>query len=94
MIVPISVGGSTDVMARLISQKLTEQLGVNVLVENKPGAGTIIGTEQLSKSPPDGYTLMTVAMEFSIQPSLQKVPYDPIKDFAFITQLTTGQYFF
>lgn len=93
MIVPIAAGGGTDTMARLISQKLSEQMNVTVFVDNRPGAGTVIGTEYFSKSAPDGYTLMTVAPEFSIQPSLRKVPYDPIKDFSFITQLTSGQYF-
>ncbi len=93
MIVPIAAGGGTDTMARLISQKLAEQMNVTVFVDNRPGGGTVIGTEYFSKTPPDGYTLMTVAPEFSIQPSLRKVPYDPIKDFSFITQLTSGQYF-
>lgn len=93
MVVPIAAGGGTDTMARLISQKIAEQMNVTVFVDNRPGAGTVIGTEYFSKTPPDGYTLMTVAPEFSIQPSLRKVPYDPIKDFSFITQLTSGQYF-
>lgn len=93
MVVPIAAGGGTDTMARLISQKLSEQMNVTVFVDNRPGAGTVIGTEYFSKTPPDGYTLITVAPEFSIQPSLRKVPYDPIKDFSFITQLTSGQYF-
>lgn len=93
MVVPIAAGGGTDTMARLISQKLAEQMNVTVFVDNRPGGGTVIGTEYFSKTPPDGYTLMTVAPEFSIQPSLRKVPYDPIKDFSFITQLTSGQYF-
>lgn len=93
MVVPIGAGGGTDTMARLIAQKLSEQMGVTIFIDNRPGAGTVIGTEHFSKTAPDGYTLMTVAPEFSIQPSLRKVPYDPIKDFSFITQLTSGQYF-
>ena len=93
MVVPIGAGGGTDTMARLIAQRLSEQMGVTIFIDNRPGAGTVIGTEHFSKTPPDGYTLMTVAPEFSIQPSLRKVPYDPIKDFSFITQLTSGQYF-
>jgi len=92
MVVPIGAGGGTDTMARLIAQRLSDQMGVTIFVDNRPGAGTVIGTEYFSKTPPDGYTLMTVAPEFSIQPSLRKVPYDPIKDFSFITQLTSGQY--
>jgi tripartite-type tricarboxylate transporter receptor subunit TctC len=93
MVVPIAVGGGTDTMARLISQKLGEQMGVSVFIDNRPGAGTVIGTEYFSKTPPDGYTLMTVAPEFSINPGLRKLPYDPIRDFSFITQLVSGQYF-
>lgn len=93
MVVPIGAGGGTDTMARLIAQRLSEQMGVTIFIDNRPGAGTVIGTEHFSKTAPDGYTLMTVAPEFSIQPSLRKVPYDPIKDFSFITQLTSGQYF-
>jgi tripartite-type tricarboxylate transporter receptor subunit TctC len=92
MVVPIGAGGGTDTMARLISQRLSEQMGVAIIVDNRPGAGTVIGTEYVSKAAADGYTLMTVAPEFSIQPNLRKVPYDPIKDFAFVTQLASGQY--
>jgi tripartite-type tricarboxylate transporter receptor subunit TctC len=77
----------------MIAQKLSEQMGVNIIVDNRPGAGTVIGTEYFSKAAPDGYTLMTVAPEFSINPSLRKLPYDPIKDFIMVTQLTSGQYF-
>lgn len=93
MVVPIAAGGGTDAMARLIAQKLSEQMGVTVFVDNRPGAGTVIGTEYFSKAAPDGYTLMTVAPEFSINPSLRKLPYDPIRDFIMVTQLTSGQYF-
>jgi tripartite-type tricarboxylate transporter receptor subunit TctC len=73
MVVPIGAGGGTDTMARLIAQRLSEQMGVTIFIDNRPGAGTVIGTEHFSKTPPDGYTLMTVAPEFSIQPSLRKV---------------------
>lgn len=93
MIVPIAAGGGTDTMARLISQRLSEQLGVTIFVDNRPGAGTVIGTEMFLKAAPDGYTLMTVAPEFVINPSLRKLPYDPIKDFTCVAQLTSGQYF-
>ena len=78
MIVPIAPGGGTDTAGRMIAQRLSEQLGVTVIVDNRAGAGTVIGTEIVAKSPPDGYTLMTVAPEFVINPSLRKLPYDPI----------------
>ena len=94
MMVAVGAGGGTDVTARLVSQKLAEQLGVPVVVENRPGAGTVIGTEIVAKSAPDGYTLMTASPEISINPSLQaKLPYDTLKEITTITQLTTGQYF-
>ena len=64
MIIPIAPGGGTDGMGRLISQRLSEQLGVTIVADNRAGAGTVIGTELFAKSPPDGYTLMTVAPEF------------------------------
>lgn len=92
VIVPISPGGATDTMGRLAAQRLTEQLGVNVIVDNRPGAGTVLGTEAVAKAPADGYTLLTVAAEFVINPSLRKLPYDAVRDFTCVTQLTSGQY--
>jgi tripartite-type tricarboxylate transporter receptor subunit TctC len=80
-------------VGRLISSLLSEQMGVTVFVDNRPGAGSVIGTELLAKSPPDGYTLMNVAPEFVINPSLRKLPYDPLRDFTCVSQLTSGQYF-
>ncbi len=94
MIVALGPGGGTDVTARIVSQKLSEQMGVPVVIENRPGAGTVIGTEVAAKAAPDGYTLMTSSPELSINPSLHaKLPYDTLRDFAAISQLTTGQYF-
>ncbi|HEY0337484.1 MAG TPA: tripartite tricarboxylate transporter substrate binding protein, partial [Burkholderiales bacterium] len=93
MIVPIGAGGGTDIVGRLISPLLSEQMGVTLLVDNRPGAGSVIGTELLAKSAPDGYTLMNVAPEFVINPSLRKLPYDPIRDFTCVSQVTSGQYF-
>jgi len=94
MIVALGPGGGTDVTARIVSQRLSEQMGVPVVVENRPGAGTVIGTEVVAKSAADGYTLMTSSPELSINPSLHaKLPYDTLKDFVAISQLTTGQYF-
>jgi tripartite-type tricarboxylate transporter receptor subunit TctC len=92
MVVPIAPGGGTDTVGRLVSQRLSEQMGVTMYVDNRAGAGTVIGTELVAKAPADGYTLMTVAVEFTINPSLRKLPYDPIRDFTCIAQLTSGQY--
>ena len=93
MVVPIGPGGSTDIAGRLFSQRLSEQMGVSIFVENRAGAGSVIGSEVVARAPADGYTLMTVAVEFTINPGLRKLPYDPIKDFVCIAQLTSGQYF-
>ena len=94
MVVGLAPGGGTDLTARIFSQRLTEQLGVPVLVDNRPGAGSMVGTEIVAKAPPDGYTLLTASPEFAINPSLvSKVPYDAVRDFAPISQLTSGQYF-
>ena len=76
-----------------MAQLLSEQMGVTVYVENRPGAGAVIGTEFVAKAPPDGYTLLAIAVEFTINPSLRKLPYDPIRDFTCVAQLTSSQYF-
>jgi tripartite-type tricarboxylate transporter receptor subunit TctC len=93
IVVPIAPAGSTDIVGRLIAERLSQQMGVPIIVENRPGAGTVIGTEFVAKAAADGYTLLVVAVEFTINPSLRKLPYDPIRDFTCIAQLTTSQYF-
>ena len=82
LIVAYSAGGSTDTLARVLAQKLTEMWGQQVLVENRPGASTIIGAEALAKAAPDGHTIMLVSVDHVITPNLLTTPYDPIKDFA------------
>jgi tripartite-type tricarboxylate transporter receptor subunit TctC len=81
-ITPYAPGGSTSVNARLVGQHLTERWGQNVIVDNRPGGNTVIGTELLAKSPPDGYTILLTPSTHSILPMLMKTPYDPVKDFA------------
>jgi tripartite-type tricarboxylate transporter receptor subunit TctC len=86
VIVPFGAGGPTDVIARVVSQKLTESLGQQFYVENLPGAGGNTGTATAAKAPGDGYTLLVVSTGFMVNPSLYaKVPYDPVKDFAPLT---------
>jgi tripartite-type tricarboxylate transporter receptor subunit TctC len=92
LITPYPPGGGTSVVARLMSQKLTERWGQQVLVDNRPGGNTIIGTQILVESPPDGYTLILVISTHVIVPSLFSAPYDPIKDFAPVTTLATSDY--
>lgn len=86
-ITPYAPGGSTTYMARMVGQHYMERWGQNVIVDNRPGGNTIIGTETLAKSPPDGYTIMLVTSTLSILSSLTKTPYDPIKDFAPIASI-------
>ena len=89
-IVPFAPGGGLDITARLIGQKLTDKWGQSVVVDTRPGAATIVGTEIASKAVPDGHTVLMITTTFAINPSLYpKLPYDPRKDFAPITQLNS-----
>jgi len=90
MIVPQSAGGSTDVIARIVAQKMAEGLGQTVIVDNRPGAGSLNGTEMVVHAAPDGHTLLAVAASFTINPAIhKKLPFDPIRDFTPVTQLAT-----
>lgn len=81
-VVPYPPGGFNDTLGRIVAQKLSEAWGVPVVVENRPGGGTLIGTESVAKAPPDGYTLLGVAFPFGANPSIYKsLPYDTVKDF-------------
>ena len=91
IVVPSSAGGGTDITARLIQPRLTERLGQQIIVDNRPGAGTMIGIEIVSKSPPDGYTLLMGLSTLAINPAMyKKVPYDTLRDFAPITQIISA----
>jgi tripartite-type tricarboxylate transporter receptor subunit TctC len=82
-VVPFAPGGGTDVVARTLAQDMAKDLGVAVVIENKPGAGTIIGTQAVAVSAPDGYTLLMGTFSHAVNPSLNaKLPYDPHRDFA------------
>jgi tripartite-type tricarboxylate transporter receptor subunit TctC len=86
VIVPFAAGGPTDVMARLIAQKLSENLKQQFYIENRPGAGGNIGMTQAARSTPDGYTLLVASSSFTVNPSLYaRNPYDAFKDFAPVT---------
>src|SRR6478609_3092916 len=81
-VVPYPPGAFNDTLARIVSQKLSEAWNVPVVVENRPGGGTLIGTESVAKAAPDGYTLLGVAFPFGSNPSIYKsLPYDTVKDF-------------
>ena len=83
IVVPFAPGGGTDVVARTLAQEMAKDLGASVIIENKPGAGTIIGTQSVAASEGDGYTLLMGTFANAVNPSLNpKLPYDPHKDFA------------
>jgi tripartite-type tricarboxylate transporter receptor subunit TctC len=83
IVVPFAPGGGTDSVARTLAQEMARDLGQSVIIENKPGAGTIIGTQAVATSEPDGYTLLMETFANAVNPSLNsKLPYDPHKDFA------------
>ena len=83
IVVPFAPGGGTDVVARTLAQEMAKDLGVSVMVENKPGAGTIIGTQTVATSEPDGYTLLMGTFANAVNPGLYaKLPYDQHRDFA------------
>ena len=88
IVVPSSPGGGTDILARQIAQKLTERWGQQVIVDNRPGAGQMIGIELVAKAAPDGYMLVMTATPLALNTVLyKKVPYDPVRDFAPISQV-------
>lgn len=90
MIVPFAPGGGLDISTRLIGHKLTEKWGQNVVVDTRPGAATIVGTEIASRAAPDGYTVLMITTTFAINPGLyNKLPYDAARDFTPVTQLNT-----
>lgn len=88
LIVPSAAGGGTDIVGRLLAQKLSQSLGQQVYVENKPGAGQMIGIDMVAKAPPDGYTLLMAASTLALNPVMYKqVPYDTVNDLAPISEI-------
>ena len=86
VVVPFAAGGPTDVIARIVAQKLSETWGQQVYIENVPGAGGNTGVAMVARSPADGYTILVVSTGFIVNPSMYaKIPYDPVKDFSPIT---------
>ncbi|HET7199648.1 MAG TPA: tripartite tricarboxylate transporter substrate binding protein [Burkholderiales bacterium] len=93
VVIPLSAGGTTDVPGRLIAQKLSETLGQQFYVENKAGAGGMIGSDYVAKSKPDGYTLLLTATPFVITPHVyKKMPYQALADFAPVVRIASGPY--
>ena len=90
LIVPFPPGGSNDVVGRLVANQLSEKLGHKVFVDNRGGAGGVLGTEAAAAAAPDGYTLLIVSIAHAVNPALYKLNYDPIKSFTPISILATG----
>src|SRR3981189_2609446 len=91
MIVPYTAGGYTDLMARLVGQKISEALGQPIVFENKPGANAIIGTDVVAKAAPDGYTIGTVIAAHAVNATLNpKLPYDTLKDFSYVSLMSVA----
>src|SRR5262252_10105419 len=95
LIVPYAAGGSSDVLARLIGERLARSLGQPIVIDNRAGAGSRLGIELAAKSAPDGYTLLLADMPHTIIPAIQKgVQYDPVADFTPIALIGTASMFF
>ena len=91
MIVPYTPGGYTDLMARLVGQKISEAVGQPIIFENKPGANAIIGTDVVAKAAPDGYTFGTVIAAHAVNATLNpKLPYDTLKDFSYVSLMSVA----
>jgi tripartite-type tricarboxylate transporter receptor subunit TctC len=91
MVVPYTPGGYTDLMARLVGQKISEALGQPIVFENKPGANAIIGTDSVAKAAPDGYTFGTVIAAHAVNATLNpKLPYDTLKDFTYVSLMSVA----
>jgi len=90
LIVPFPPGGSNDIIGRVIATQMGERLGKQVVVDNRAGAGAVVGTEIASKAPADGHTILIVSLAHSLNPSLYKLSYDPIKAFTPIGIIATG----
>ena len=90
IVVPFAPGGGSDFIARFIAQRLTGSLGQQVIVENKPGAGGMLGITQGVQSPADGYTLTLIASSYTVNPSIYKFTFDPVADITPIIQLSQG----
>jgi len=90
IVAPFPPGAGTDTLARTLSGPLSKALGQNIIVENRPGAGTVVGTEVVARSPADGHTLLIIANSFTINPAVRsKLPYDALKDFTGVARIAS-----
>src|SRR4051794_27303281 len=90
LVTPFPPGGSADVIARLIANQLSVQLGQPMVIDNRPGAGGVVGNEYVTKQPPDGYTLLLITGAYPVQAAMLKsLPFDPLADVAMVSMLTS-----
>jgi tripartite-type tricarboxylate transporter receptor subunit TctC len=90
LIIPFPPGGSNDIVGRMLAMQLSERLGKQIVIDNRGGAGGVIGTELAAKAPPDGYTLLLISTAFALNTSLYRLPYDPATAFTAVASLGTG----
>jgi len=90
IVVPFAPGGGSDFIARFTAQRLTESLGKQVIVENRPGAGGLLGIEAGVRADPDGYTLILIASSYTVNPALYKLKFDPVADITPVVQVSQG----
>src|SRR5579864_7829532 len=90
LIIPFPPGGSNDVVGRIIANQLGEKLGKQVFVDNRAGAGGVVGSDLAAKAAPDGYTLLIVSIAHAVDPWIYKEPFDPVKDFVPVSIIATG----
>src|SRR6266516_3517622 len=92
IVVGFAPGGGSDFIARVIAQKLTERMGTQVIVENSPGAGSVLGSEYAIKSPADGYTLLLTPASYTVNANVYKLSFDRLNDITPIVKLSRGPY--
>lgn len=92
LVVPFAPGGGSDFIGRVIARKLSERIGQQVIVENRPGAGSNLGAEYVVRSQPDGYTILLTPASYTVNPSLYKLSWEPLRDITPIIQLSQGPF--
>lgn len=90
LVIPFPPGGSNDIVGRVLAQSLSERLGRTVIADNRAGGNSIIGTELVANSPPDGYTMLIISTSFTTNPIIHKLPFDPVKAFDWVAMLGVG----
>ena len=90
IIVPFPPGGSNDIVGRAVAQQLTARTKRNIIIENRPGAGGVLGAEWVARAEPDGHTWLLISSTFTMSPAIMKLPFDPVRSFVPIAMLGMG----